>query len=265
MILLGVALVFPLAIMLISSFKTTDEVLSSLKLFPERFVLDGYRNGWGIAGYVNFGQFLMNSFSMVLPMIVGTVTSSLLVAYGFCRFEFRMKKPLFAMMMGLIMLPASVLIVPRYLMFANFGWIDTYKPFWMPSFFATSSFFVYMFIQFFRGIPIELDESATIDGCGSFRILTKILIPLCRPAIISAAIFQFIWGWNDFFQQNVYINSVVKYTTSLGLRMAMDASVQIAWNNILAMSVISMIPSTIVFLTLQRYFVEGIATSGLKG
>lgn len=265
LILLGAVLVFPLCIMLLSSFKTTDEVLSSFRLLPQRFVLDGYRDGWDIVGYVNFGQFVINSIVMVLPMIVGTILSSLLVAYGFSRFEFPLKRILFAIMMALLMLPSSVLIVPRYLMFADLGWVDSYLPFWIPSFFATSVFFIYMFIQFFRGLPRDLDEAATIDGCGSFGILTRILVPLCKPAIVSAAIFQFIWGWNDFFQQNVYINSVAKFTTSLGLRMAMDASVQIAWNNVLAMSVISMVPSTVVFLLLQRYFVEGIATAGLKG
>ena len=157
------------------------------------------------------------------------------------------------------------MIVPRYLVFAELGWIDSYLPFWIPSFFGTSSFFVYMFIQFFRGIPYDLDEAAYIDGCSSWGVLVRVLVPLCGPAIISASIFQFIWGWNDFFNQNIYISSPVNYTVSLALKMAMDASTGINWPTVLAMSVISLIPSTIVFLSLQRYFVEGIATSGLKG
>ena len=148
---------------------------------------------------------------------------------------------------------------------ARLGWIDSYLPFWVPSFFATSSFFIYMFIQFFRGIPYDLDEAAYIDGCSSFGVLTRILTPLCVPAIISASIFQFIWGWNDFFNQNIYISSPAKYTVSLALKMAMDASTGINWPTVLAMSVVSLIPSTVVFLTLQKYFVEGMATSGLKG
>ena len=267
MIALGILLLFPLVIMFFSSFKANQEIFSSLKILPEKFLLDGYRDGWkGMgAGSVTFGKYLVNTIVLVIPMVIGTVSSSLIVAYGFSRFNFPGKRLLFAVMMSFSMLPAAVMIVPRYLVFARLGWVDSYNPFWVPSFFATSSFFIYMFIQFFRGIPFDLDEAAYIDGCGSFGILVRILIPLCVPAVISASIFQFIWGWNDFFNQNIYISSPLKYTVSLALKMAMDASTGINWTTVLAMSVISLIPSTLVFLTLQKYFVEGIATSGLKG
>lgn len=267
MIALGIVMLFPLIIMFFSSFKSNTEIFGTIKILPEKFLLDGYIDGWnGMgSGSTVFGKYLLNTIILVVPLVLGTVLSSLVIAYGFSRFNFPLKRILFALMMSFLMLPAAVMIVPRYLVFAELGWIDSYLPFWIPSFFGTSSFFVYMFIQFFRGIPYDLDEAAYIDGCSSWGVLVRVLVPLCGPAIISASIFQFIWGWNDFFNQNIYISSPINYTVSLALKMAMDASTGINWPTVLAMSVISLIPSTIVFLSLQRYFVEGIATSGLKG
>ena len=206
-----------------------------------------------------------NSFLLTLPCMFLTIASSLLTAYGFARFEFPFRKLLFAIMYGLMLLPGSVLIIPRYLAFAKLGWVDSYLPFWVPAALATSSFFIYMFIQFFRGLPRELDEAAKIDGCSSFGILQYVLFPLCVPAIISAAIFSFIWTWNDFMAQFIYISSVPKYTVALGLRMSIEGTANINWANVLAMSLVSIIPSSLIYLCLQKYFVEGIATSGLKG
>lgn len=265
LILLGLVLIFPLVYLVSSSFKETNEIFASTRILPEHFTVQGYINGWRGAGQYTFGRYLQNSFWLTIPCVLFTIVSSALVAYGFSRFEFPGKKICFSLMMALMMLPSAVLIIPRYLLFMSLGWINSYMPFWMPSLFATSSFFIYMFVQFFRGLPMDLDEAATIDGCGSFGVFVHILLPLCLPAIISAAIFQFIWTWNDFMSQYIYISSVSKYTVSLGLRMAIDGTSRIEWSNVLAMSVVAMIPSTLVFLVLQKYFVEGIATSGLKG
>lgn len=265
LILLGLVLVFPLIYMVSSSFKPNNEIFASSRILPETFTLDGYINGWRGAGQYTFGKYMGNSFWLTIPCVLFTILSSSLVAYGFSRFEFPGKKFFFSLMMALMMLPSAVLIVPRYLLYMRLDWINSYLPFWIPALFATSSFFIYMFVQFFRGLPMDLDEAATIDGCGSFAVFTHILLPLCKPAVISAAIFQFIWTWNDFMSQYIYISSVSKYTVSLGLRMAIDGTSRIDWSNVLAMSVVSMIPSTLVFLFLQKYFVEGIATSGLKG
>lgn len=265
LILLGLVLIFPLVYMFFASFKTNNEIFGAYGLLPEHFSLDGYLNGWKGAGQYTFGTYILNSFKLTLPCVLFTILSSLCVAYGFSRFDFPGKKLCFSLMMALMMLPASVLIIPRYLLYMNLGWVNTYMPFWMPSLFATSSFFVYMFVQFLRGLPVELDEAATIDGCGAMGTLIYVLMPLCMPAVISAAIFQFIWTWNDFMSQYIYISSVSNYTVSLGLRMAIDGTARIEWPNILAMSLVSMLPCIAVFLCLQKYFVEGIATSGLKG
>lgn len=263
---LGLVMVFPLIYMFLASFKTNQEIFGQpLKMLPDTFSLDGYVNGWRGVGNYTFGTYMTNSFLLTLPTMLLTIASSLLTAYGFARFDFPFKKTLFALMYGLMLLPGSVLIIPRYLVFANLGWVDSYLPFWVPAALATSSFFIYMFVQFFRGLPRELDEAAMIDGCSSFGILQHILFPLCIPAIISAAIFSFIWTWNDFMAQFIYISSVPKYTAALGLRMSIEGTANINWANVLAMSLISIIPSSLVYLCLQKYFVEGIATSGLKG
>ena len=265
LIALGLVLIFPLVFIFFATFKTNNEIFASTQILPQQFTLDGYINGWRGVGKTGFITFILNSFGLTLPTVLFTILSSLCVAYGFSRFEFPGKKLFFNLMMALMMLPGAVLIIPRYLLFVNLGWVNSYLPFWIPSLFATSSFFIYMFVQFFRGLPVELDEAATIDGCGSFGVLLHVLLPLCKPAIISAAIFQFIWTWNDFMAQYIYISSVSKYTVSLGLRMAIDGTARIDWSNVLAMSVVSMLPCVLVFLFLQKYFVEGIATSGLKG
>ena len=263
---LGIVMVFPLVYMFFASFKTNQEIFGQpLKLLPDSFSPDGYINGWKGVGAYTFGAYMGNSFLLTLPCMFLTIASSLLTAYGFARFEFPFRKLLFAIMYGLMLLPGSVLIIPRYLAFAKLGWVDSYLPFWVPAALATSSFFIYMFIQFFRGLPRELDEAAKIDGCSSFGILQYVLFPLCVPAIISAAIFSFIWTWNDFMAQFIYISSVPKYTVALGLRMSIEGTANINWANVLAMSLVSIIPSSLIYLCLQKYFVEGIATSGLKG
>nr|WP_320127418.1 carbohydrate ABC transporter permease [uncultured Sphaerochaeta sp.] len=191
--------------------------------------------------------------------------SSTIVAYGFARFDFKGKSFLFALMISTMMLPNAVLIIPRYLLFRNFGWLDSYKPFIIPQILAFTAFFNYMMIQFIRGIPRELDESAKIDGLGSFRTLFLIILPLCKSALFSVFIFQFMWTWNDFFNPLIYINSIAKYPVSLALRMSIDAQSAIEWNKVLAMSFVSISPIVFLFFSAQKYFVEGIATTGLKG
>lgn len=261
----GTIWIYPLIWLLFAAVKPSNEIFASSSLWPSRFVFTSFVDGWKGAGRIGFSTFTINSFKLVIPVVAFTIISSILVAYGFARFRFPFKKPLFYIMIATMMLPASVIIIPRYLLFTAFGWIDSYLPFIVPAMFAGSSFFIYLFIQFIRGIPRELDESATIDGCNSLHILWSIIVPLCKPAIISAIVFQFIWTWNDFFNQLIYINSVVKYTVSLGLRISLDVTSHFEWNQILAMSIIAVIPCVVVFFTAQKYFVEGIATTGLKG
>ena len=264
LILFGIVMVYPLVWLFMSSFKETMEVVSSSRLLPTKIVFDGYANGWKGSGRPGFGLFIANSFFLTAPTVILTLVSSILVGYGFSRFEFPFKKILFGLMIGSILLPNTVLLIPRYLIFRNFKVLDTYLPFWIQAA-AGVPFFIFMFVQFFRGIPRSLDESAVIDGCGSFKILIFILMPLMAPTIFSASILQFIWTWDDFFQSLIYISSIARFPVSLGLRLSIDAMGIPPWNEIAAMSLLAMTPPIIIFFSAQKYFVEGIVTTGMKG
>ncbi len=265
MILLGILMLYPLIWMLSSSFKTNSEIFGSVSLLPREPVWDSFIKGWNGTGRITYTTYYKNTFLIVLPMMVFTVFSCSIVAYGFARFRFRFKQQLFALMISTLMLPNSVLVIPRYLLYNKLGWLNTYFPFLMPALFACYPFFIYMMVQFFRGLPKALDEAATIDGCNSFQVYWHILMPLCKPALFSAAIFQFIWTWNDFFNSLIYINSVRKYPIVLALRMSLDATSAANWNQVLAMSVLSLLPGTILFFSAQKYFVEGVSAGSVKG
>ncbi len=221
LIIVAVVMLYPLVWMLFASFKNNDEVFKA-SFFPEIWTLSGYINGWKGSGQYTYATFFKNTFLMVLPMVAFTVLSASFVAFGFARFKFWGKRFFFAIMMGCMMLPNAVMIIPRYVMFRDMGWLDTYLPFIIPCVFGGGSFFIFMFIQFFRGVPRELDESAYVDGCSSIMVYFKIVMPLAKPAVFSAMIFQFMWSWNDFFGPLLYINNVSRYPLALGLRMSMD-------------------------------------------
>lgn len=265
-ILFGFFMLYPILWLTASAFKKNSEIFTDVGLKPTVFNFDAFIQGFKGIGNATFGVFFLNSFKIVIPVVLFTLISGMLVAYGFARFKFPGKKIWFSLMIATLMMPASVLTIPTYVMFTKFGWVNTYLPFIVPAAFSTSAFFVYMLVQFLRGIPKEIDEAAKIDGCNSLQILVLILTPLCKPALFSAAIFRFLWTWNDFFGNLVYINSVSKYPISLGLRMAIDNTAgSVNWNSIMAMSVISILLPIILFFLAQDYFVEGVASSGLKG
>lgn len=265
LILFGIFMVYPLLWVVSAAFKPNAEIFSSLSLIPKHPVTDSFVQGWKGTGQYTFGKFFINTIVLVVPVVIFTILSSTFVAYGFSRFNFPLKKVLFAILLATLMLPDSVNMIPRYILFNTFGWVDSYKPFIIPSLFASTPFFVFMMVQFMRGLPKEIEEAAIIDGCNSFEILVRITVPLCKTAMISMGIFQFIWTWNDFFGPLIYINSVSKYTISLGLKMCVDSAAAVNWNQIMAMTVLAMLPGIIVFFSAQKYFVEGIATSGIKG
>lgn len=265
LIIIGILIIYPLIWLVFSSFKAdNEEIFGSLNLIPKKWTLQGYINGWKGSGQYGFDLFFLNTFKMVIPIVLLTMLSSTIVAYGFARFNFPLKGFLFGLMISTLMLPNAVVVIPRYILFNYFKWIDTYKPFIVPSAFGGSAFFIFMMVQFLRSLPTELDESAKIDGCNSFMILWKILLPLSKPALFSVGIFQFIWTWNDFFNPMIFINSTYKFTLSLALRMANDTATVLVWNQLLAMSVVTLIPCVLIFFFSQKYFVEGISTSGLK-
>ncbi len=265
LILFGLFMVFPLIWMVFGTFKTNKEMFSSARLLPEHFTLQYFIEGWRAQGQYTYGTFLKNTVILVIPVVIFTVVSCALVAYGFSRFKFPMKKQLFALMISTMMLPNTVIIIPRYIIFRELDWLNTYMPFYMPALLACYPFYIFMLVQFLRGIPKELDEAAYIDGCNSFTVFCQILLPILKPALFSAGLLQLMSTWNDFFNSLIYINSIGKYTLSLALRMTIDAGAQIGWASILAMALVAMAPLVVLFFSAQKYFVEGIATSGIKG
>jgi oligogalacturonide transport system permease protein len=264
LIVLGYVMIYPLLFMVSASFKSNEEIFGNLKIIPTEPIFGAYQKGWQGSGQYTFSTFFRNSFFLVLPVVFFTLLSSTLVGYGFARFRFPLKKLLFFLMVSTLMLPATVIVIPRYIFFKNLGWLNTYLPFIVPGVLGAFPFFNFMMVQFFRGIPIELDESARIDGCSSFRTLIQILAPLCKPALFSLVVFQFVWTWNDFFNSLIYISSVRKYPIALGLRMSIDVSSEMNWNQILAMSSLAIVPPALLFFLAQNYFVEGISTVGIK-
>ena len=268
LIAVGIVLIYPVVFMIFASFKDTNEIFTSTSLLPKVWHPENYVNGWqsGATGSVTYTNFFLNTFKLVLPVVFFTVISCTVTAYGFARFDFPMKKILFPVLISTLMLPNTVIIIPRFMLFKSLGWLDSYYPFLVPAMFAVYPFFIFMIIQFLRGIPTSLDESAKMDGCSSLQILTHILVPLLKPALFSAGLFQFLWTWNDFYTQFIFINTPKKFTLSLGLRLSIDASTEaVKWNEVMAMSVCSIIPLFLLFFCAQKYFVDGIATSGIKG
>ena len=213
----------------------------------------------------SYAAFFANSFKLTLITTFLTVAACAIVAYGFARFKFPCKKILFGILITTMMLPDSILLIPKYSLYHSMNLLDSYAPFYLQAGLACYPFFVFMLIQFIRGLPRELDESAYIDGCSEIGVFVRILAPLMKPALFSAGLFQFMWTYNDYTNVLIYVNSVKKYTLSLALRLSLDAESVIQWNKVMAMSFLSLIPLIILFFAAQKYFVEGIATSGLKG
>jgi oligogalacturonide transport system permease protein len=266
-ILIGVGLLmlYPLLWMIGGAFKPNHEIFGSIGFIPREPTLDGVIGGWNTSTEYTFATYLLNSFKIVIPKVILTAISSVLVAYAFARFAIPGKKILFGLLIATILLPKSVLLIPQYLMFRELGWLDTFLPLVVPSAFATEGFFVFMIIQFMRSLPPELEEAALIDGCNSLQILWHVLVPMLLPAIISVALFQFMWSMNDFLGPLVYLSSVENYPVSLALKMSIDVTEATSWNQILAMSTIALLPSLLLFFVAQRYFVEGTTAGAVKG
>lgn len=262
----AVVMVYPLVWMIMSSFKETNTIFTTAgQLIPEKFVLDNYITGWKGFAKIGFGTFFKNSFFISIIATIGTVLSSSVVAFGLSRCNFRGRKLLFGAMLLSMMLPAQVLMIPQYLWYQKLGWVGSYLPLIVPYFFATQGFFVYLIMNFIDGIPRELDEAAKIDGCSYYGIFGRIIFPLVVPALITSSIFSFMWRWDDFLSALLYINESAKYPVSLALKLFSDPGSSSDYGAMFAMATLSILPAMIIFIFLQKYLVEGISTSGLKG
>lgn len=261
----GLLMLYPILWLVGASFKTNAEIFGGIGIVPSQLDFSGYAKGWKTSSEYTFATYFLNSFLIIVPRIIVTVISCVLVAYAFARFEFPGRKLLFAVMVSTIMLPHIILRIPQYLMFREFGWLDTYWPIIVPSAFATDTFFVFMLVQFLRGIPRDMEEAAMIDGCNPLQLLLYVIVPLLKPAIVSVIVFQFIWTMNDFMGPLIYLSSVEKYPVSLALKMSIGATEEVEWSSAIAISVVALIPSVLVFFAAQKHFVEGAASSGIKG
>jgi len=265
-IVLGLAMIYPVLWMVVSSFKPNNMIFSDPGLIPKAVTIENYISGWkGYAG-TSFGKFFANSLLMCTVAIVGNLISCTMAAYAFARLKFAGKGLWFAVMMVTLMLPSQVTIVPRYILFNTFGWVGSYLPIVVPRFFATDAFFVFLLVQFIRSLPKELDEAAIIDGCGKVGVFLRIIVPLAIPALVTTALFTFLWTWDDFFNHLLYLTNPPIFSVSRALRTFVgDAGAVVNWGGALAMSTLSMVPPFILFFSLQKYFVQGITTTGIKG
>lgn len=265
-IALGLIMIYPVVWMIVSSFKPNNMIFSDPGIIPRAVTFDNYVTGWrGYAG-TTFATFFANSLMMCAVAIVGNLISCSMAAYAFARLRFAGRGVFFAIMMITLMLPGHVTLVPRYIMFNTFGWVGTYLPILVPKFLATDAFFVFLLVQFIRSLPKEIEEAAIIDGCGKLGVYLRIILPLAVPALVTTALFTFLWTWDDFFNHLLYLTRPDTFTVSRALRTFVgDAGAVSNWGGALAMSTLSILPAFILFFALQKYFVQGIATTGIKG
>jgi multiple sugar transport system permease protein len=259
----SIAMLYPLLWMLSASFRPENEIFTSTSIFPSEWNIDSYFRGWN-SMRVSFSVFFLNSFVIAVLCVVGNLVTCSLAAYAFARLRFAGRNFWFALMLMTLMLPYQVVLIPQYVLFLRLGWVDTILPLVAPKFLAVDAFFIFLMVQFFRGIPRELDEAAQMDGCSPWRIYWKIMLPLSIPVMTTAAIFTFIWTWDDFFAPLIYLNEMRQYTVMLGLRTFTDSMGESDFGGMFAMSVLSLVPIFLFFLFFQRLLIEGIATTGMK-
>jgi multiple sugar transport system permease protein len=256
---------YPLVWLLASSLKPQNEVAANLSLIPHAPTLHNYVEGWTGMKTVSFTRFFVNSTVIAVGVVLANCASCLVTAYAFARLRFPLRGAWFGVMITTLLLPHHVLIVPQFVLFKFLGWIDTPLPLIVPKALATDAFFVFLMVQFIRGIPRELDEAAKVDGCSPYGIFRHVILPLSRPALVTTAIFSFIWTWNDFFSQLIYLNQPDHFTVPIGLRLFIGGEGQTELGPMFAMSVLSLLPVFLFFLAFQRLLVDGINTAGIKG
>ncbi|WP_337757647.1 carbohydrate ABC transporter permease [Gemmiger sp.] len=269
LILVGVIMIYPLVWMVGATFKSNAEIFAGIGFLTANPTLQGYIDAvtQNYGGDISIWRAFINTYSFVIPKVIFTVISSVIAAYGFSRFKFKGRDMLFGIMISTLFLPQVVLNVPQYLMYNSFGWVNSpfYLPLWVPTLFATETYFVYQLVQFMRSIPHDLDEAAAIDGCGPVKILYKIIAPMLSPSLVACGLFQFMWSCNDYMGPLLYVQTPSKYPMSIFVKLSMDADSGFNWNRILALSLISIIPQLIVFFCAQDAFIDGISAGAVKG
>lgn len=263
LIVFGLFMLYPLIWMAVSAFKPSHLVLTDPSIIPTELTLENFVNGWVVGGFP-FWVFFGNSIVIAASAILGNLLSCSLTAYALARLDFRARNVYFAIVLVTVMLPMHAVIIPQYIVFSNLGLVNTFIPLILPKFLATDAFFIFLMVQFIRGIPRQLDEAAAIDGAGPFRVFRSIILPLMKPALITTAIFTFIWTWNDFFGQLIYLTDSSVFTVPIALNALVDSQSNQGTGTLMAMSVLSLIPLLLFFAFAQKHLIRGIATTGLK-
>jgi multiple sugar transport system permease protein len=263
LIIAGGVMIYPLLWMVVSSLRPNDLIFREPGLWLNSLEMGNYTDGWSALSHP-FGHYMLNSAVVVIGSILGNLISCSMAAYAFARLQFSGKKLFFGVMLLTIMLPFHVIIVPQYILFSQIGWVNTFWPLIVPKLLATDAFFVFLMVQFIRGIPKELDEAARIDGAGHPRIFLRVILPLMVPALATTTIFTFIWTWNDFFGALIYLTDPEMFTVPVALRAFVDSQSATSWGSLFAMSIVSLLPVFLVFLFGQRFLIKGIATTGIK-
>lgn len=261
LVLGSIVFMFPFVWLFSSSLKTDAQIfVFPPQIIPRPVVWENYPK---MLDYLPFFHFLRNTAYVTTMTIIGVSLSCSLVAYGFARFRFPGHDVLFILLLSTMMVPYPVTMVPLYLVFRSLRWIDTLKPLWVPAFFGWP-FYVFLLRQFIMTLPREIEDAAKIDGCSYFRIYWQIILPLIKPALAAVIIFAFMGAWNDFIGPLIYLNSTEKLTLSVGLNLFKSQHAG-EWALMMAASSFMVIPVVAVFFFTQRYFIQGITLTGLKG
>lgn len=264
MLFVSFAMLYPVLWLVASSFKPNGDIFSTATaLIPADFTLEHYVDGWRGFGEYSFTTFFSNSLFIALLSSVGMVFSSAMVAFGLARLRFKGRNFWFVLMVVTMMLPGQVMMIPRFVLFNNMGWVGTFLPMIVPSFFA-SGFNIFLIMQFIRGIPRDMDEAAKIDGCSWYGIFTRIIVPMIVPSLVTVGVLTFMGSWEDFMSALLYLNKPAMYTVAYALKMFNDSS-QADYGATFAMSALSLVPVLTLFFFFQKNLVEGISTQGLKG
>lgn len=261
----GLLMIYPVLWMVSGSLKNNTEILNGgMDLIPHNWRFENFSNGWKGFGGISFQIFFQNSFLVASISTLATVLSSSCVAYAFSRVHFKGRNLWFMAMIGTMMLPSQIILVPQYIIYNKLHFVGTYLPLILPHFFG-QAFFIYQMMQFGAGIPRDLDEAAIIDGCSKYSIFTKIFLPLLKPSIVTTIIIQFYWKWDDFMSPMIYLSKPYLYTASVAIKNFADSTSTTDYGSMFAMSTLSLVPVFLIFLFFNRYLVEGISGSGIKG
>ena len=260
LILLGALFFIPFLWMILTSLKDNMEIVRQ-NFFPKEPVFSNYPKALTTMPFL---QYTINTVTITVLNMIGTVLTASLVAYAFAKLRWKGRDVWFIIMLATMMLPSQVTQIPLFVLYKKLGWLNTYLPLIVGSYFGGGAFNIFLLRQFFSTLPNELSEAARIDGCSELRTFFNIVLPLCKPALATIAIFSFMGSWNDFFGPLIYLTEPRKYTIALGLR-AFQGYSGVQWNLLMAASVVTALPTLILFFCFQNYFVKGITLTGIKG